>query len=752
MLDLTLFRKPAFAGASIVAFALSASMFSMFLYLTLYLQNVARLLAAGGRPALPAATCCRSSWRRSSGKLAGARPGPRLCSAAAWRSSARAAARCAASTRTRAGPRCWPASSSPARASASINPRSRRPRSASSSRGAAAWRRASTTRSARSASRPASPASARSSSTLVAAKIVDALGAHRRRSRRPQRRPGLGSPGGCARPPDARLRHDAPPSAGFDRRAERDPRRRPRSSRFVGRASPRSLLVRRERLRRRTRAGSRSRRGSWPRAAAGRAPPRARRLRDARAGARGRRPAARAAARLRRLGRHLAAVLDRLGPRAAAARSRSTCRASATADALRAGRRCCPQLDAFAAAAVAHARRGGAARRRRRRQLARRLRRAARRPSARDLPLRRGRAGRARRPRHAALVLGSSSATRSCARCCAAPLPLPEVVVRARRRRGLPRSSPSRAPRAARARGRRRLHRAPPRPRRGRRACSATAAGCCPSSTRPVRAGAIGVPGAARVGRPRPHGPARGARHVLAALPGRRRYELLDGVRPLPAGRGARALRRRCCEDFAAQRSSRSDADRRCAIPRHPSSVADAAANVFDMVVPRRRRRPAPRRPRGSSTRRRSARSTATSRRRRRAARDLPVLLVPPLAAPTICFDLRRGCSLAEHLLAPRAPDLPASSTATIAFSDRDLGLEHWVDDVLPDARSARVSEDAGGAPGAARRLVPGRDHVAARARRATRRCRSTRSRWSPARSTSRRCGSIAPIRADGRT
>jgi EmrB/QacA subfamily drug resistance transporter len=39
MLDLTLFRKPAFAGASAVAFSLSASMFAMFLYLTLYIQN-----------------------------------------------------------------------------------------------------------------------------------------------------------------------------------------------------------------------------------------------------------------------------------------------------------------------------------------------------------------------------------------------------------------------------------------------------------------------------------------------------------------------------------------------------------------------------------------------------------------------------------------------------------------------------------------------------------------------------------------
>jgi EmrB/QacA subfamily drug resistance transporter len=40
MLDLSLFRKPAFTGAQIVAFAISASMFSMFLYLTLYMQNV----------------------------------------------------------------------------------------------------------------------------------------------------------------------------------------------------------------------------------------------------------------------------------------------------------------------------------------------------------------------------------------------------------------------------------------------------------------------------------------------------------------------------------------------------------------------------------------------------------------------------------------------------------------------------------------------------------------------------------------
>ena len=40
MLDLTLFRRPAFCGASVAAFVLSAAMFSMFLYLTLYVQNI----------------------------------------------------------------------------------------------------------------------------------------------------------------------------------------------------------------------------------------------------------------------------------------------------------------------------------------------------------------------------------------------------------------------------------------------------------------------------------------------------------------------------------------------------------------------------------------------------------------------------------------------------------------------------------------------------------------------------------------
>lgn len=72
-----------------------------------------------------------------------------------------------------------------------------------------------------------------------------------------------------------------------------------------------------------------------------------------------------------------------------------------------------------------------------------------------------------------------------------------------------------------------------------------------------------------------------------------------------------------------------------------------------------------------------------------------PVLLVPPLAAPAICFDLRRGCSLAEHLVDSGQPTYLVDY-GDVAFSDRRLGVEHWIDEVLPRAIRA-VSEDAGG-------------------------------------------------------
>src|SRR5262249_1983541 len=47
MFDLTLFKKPAFVGASLAAFVLSASMFGMILYLVLYLQNILQYDALG---------------------------------------------------------------------------------------------------------------------------------------------------------------------------------------------------------------------------------------------------------------------------------------------------------------------------------------------------------------------------------------------------------------------------------------------------------------------------------------------------------------------------------------------------------------------------------------------------------------------------------------------------------------------------------------------------------------------------------
>jgi poly[(R)-3-hydroxyalkanoate] polymerase subunit PhaC len=72
-----------------------------------------------------------------------------------------------------------------------------------------------------------------------------------------------------------------------------------------------------------------------------------------------------------------------------------------------------------------------------------------------------------------------------------------------------------------------------------------------------------------------------------------------------------------------------------------------------------------------------------------------PVLLVPPLAAPARCFDLRRGCSVAEHLISLGYPTYLVDY-GPIGFADRQLGLEHWVEDVIPNAVEA-VARDAGG-------------------------------------------------------
>ena len=69
---------------------------------------------------------------------------------------------------------------------------------------------------------------------------------------------------------------------------------------------------------------------------------------------------------------------------------------------------------------------------------------------------------------------------------------------------------------------------------------------------------------------------------------------------------------------------------------------------------------------------------------------------MPPLAAPAFCFDLRRGCSLAEHLLLA-GRETYIVDYGEIEFSDRTLGLEHWFDEVIPEASAPRPRTPAGG-------------------------------------------------------
>lgn len=78
-------------------------------------------------------------------------------------------------------------------------------------------------------------------------------------------------------------------------------------------------------------------------------------------------------------------------------------------------------------------------------------------------------------------------------------------------------------------------------------------------------------------------------------------------------------------------------------------------------------------------------------------AADAAVLLVPPLAAPATCFDLRPDQSLARHLRdSGRATYL--IDYGEITFADRAMGFEDWIDEIIPDA-VLRTSADRGGAP-----------------------------------------------------
>jgi polyhydroxyalkanoate synthase len=129
-----------------------------------------------------------------------------------------------------------------------------------------------------------------------------------------------------------------------------------------------------------------------------------------------------------------------------------------------------------------------------------------------------------------------------------------------------------------------------------------------------------------------------------------------------------------------------------------PADAVKAASNLFDATVrggiADTRRMPSALIDEGPQLR--VHRYLPLGRGGRRAS-ALPVLLVPPLAAPAICFDLRRGCSVAEHLL-QRGRETYLVDYGRVRFSDRSLGLEHWIEDVVPNAVRA-ASEDAGGRP-----------------------------------------------------
>ena len=84
-----------------------------------------------------------------------------------------------------------------------------------------------------------------------------------------------------------------------------------------------------------------------------------------------------------------------------------------------------------------------------------------------------------------------------------------------------------------------------------------------------------------------------------------------------------------------------------------------------------------------------------------------PVLLVTPLAAPALCFDLRRGCSLVEHFVSNGRPTYLVEY-GQVSFRDRNLGMEHWIDEVVP-AAIREVSAARRRTTRARGRLEPGR-------------------------------------------
>ena len=141
-------------------------------------------------------------------------------------------------------------------------------------------------------------------------------------------------------------------------------------------------------------------------------------------------------------------------------------------------------------------------------------------------------------------------------------------------------------------------------------------------------------------------------------------------------------------------------------IPK-PDQIVAASANVAQKVLYGGVGRSASHAAHAHRRRARCARSTTTAPTGKVTETGDPVLLVTPLAAPSLCFDLRRGCSLVEHFVTEGRPTYLVEY-GEVSFKDRNLGMEHWVTEVVPEA-IRQVSRHAGGRPGAPGRLEPRR-------------------------------------------
>jgi EmrB/QacA subfamily drug resistance transporter len=137
MLDLALFRRPAVVGATLASVALAASLFSMLLYMTLYIQDVLGYspFQAGLRflpMTLMVLLVAPVAGRRRTFRCGS-------CSAPAWCSWLRVWLSARGWTRRRHGPRCCRRSSSRARVRASPTQRADPPPSAPCPRRRRAW-------------------------------------------------------------------------------------------------------------------------------------------------------------------------------------------------------------------------------------------------------------------------------------------------------------------------------------------------------------------------------------------------------------------------------------------------------------------------------------------------------------------------------------------------------------------------------------------------------------------------------------